>query len=358
MDFIDPFGGHLVYRELPYEEGPGQADARPAVPSEFSQYVGLPAVFRLIAAASPIRGWPQGLQVGSVSVYQTNRPIPTKRAFITQLPGRAFTLDKTIYHFDASAGRFVTLAVLPVVIPDHHLAAALDEWHEECLAALGVLTSLLDERICQEQVAEDLIICSSSGNPVALVDYVPHVPNLDPTAKVTKAALECLQQLASLSTEGSAPYLRAARWYIKGVHEGPTADGVLFLCTALEALVHPQGRKKPAFNRSLIEEAIRKAGGNPECFRVDVGRIAGLRARVVHHGEETPEQLTAAFYVLEEIVRLLIRYELPLRSGEAWPVDYRAALERSGAYERTGRQRLKIMVTHADWADIPPVDRR
>ena len=351
MDFADPFGGNPPDRDLIYGEAPSEPGVRPPVPHEFDEYVGLPGFFRLIAAASPIRGWPQGLHVGSVCLYQTNRPVFTKRAYITQLPGRAFALDKTMHHFDACAGRFVTLAVLPVLVPDYHLAAAMGEWHDECLAALGILASFLDERVCQELVAGDLIVCDRAGRAIAHVDCTPHVPNLDPTSMVTKRTSKTLHELSDIATEGRTSCLRAARWYIKGVHEGPTADGVLLLCTSLEALVHPEASKKPGFDKRLIEEAICEAGGNPADYGLDVGRIAGLRGRIVHHGEETPESLSTAFYVLEEIVRLLLRRKLSMRSQDAWPVDHRAALKRSGVQSRIGRQRLKTMVSHAEWGD-------
>ena len=64
MDFADPFGGNPPDRDLIYGEAPSEPGVRPPVPHEFDEYVGLPGFFRLIAAASPIRGWPQGLHVG------------------------------------------------------------------------------------------------------------------------------------------------------------------------------------------------------------------------------------------------------------------------------------------------------
>lgn len=114
---------------------------------------------------------------------------------------------------------------------------------------------------------------------------------------------------------------RAARWYLKRGQEGPTPDGVIWLCTGIESLVPPTGgRKRRSYNAAAISDALTAAGDDPSRFRPSVGRVGDLRARVIHDGEEEPDQLRPGFYVLEEICRVLIRYHSGLGLSTGWPL--------------------------------------
>lgn len=55
-------------------------------------------------------------------------------------------------------------------------------------------------------------------------------------------------------------------------------------------------------------------------FSVSVGRLAGLRAEVVHGGLESPELLRDGYYELEVMARLLLRHRLRLGPG-GWPLN-------------------------------------
>ena len=111
---------------------------------------------------------------------------------------------------------------------------------------------------------------------------------------------------------------RSARWYLKAAREGPSPDGIVWLCTAIECLVDPPpGKRRKTFSRASLEQAVRAAGDDPSRYKPDLGRVAGLRSEVVHYGEEEPATLRDGYYVLEEICRLLIRNRIKEETN--WP---------------------------------------
>jgi hypothetical protein len=125
-----------------------------------------------------------------------------------------------------------------------------------------------------------------------------------------------LEDFARLDTQTEGPLLAAGRWYLRAAQLGPTADAIVFLWIALEALSKPAwGTKlsKPDKRRTdveWVEEAVRATGVDTSALEPDIGRLAGLRAEIVHGGVEAPALLRPGYYTLEAIVRLLLRARL------------------------------------------------
>jgi len=107
---------------------------------------------------------------------------------------------------------------------------------------------------------------------------------------------------------------------------GPVADAVVFLWIALEALAKPpygtklNKKEKKRTDVGWVEMAVSGAGLNPDRVSPTIGRLAGLRAEVVHGGVEHPELLHEGYYALEQLVRLLIRHRLGI-SPLGWPLS-------------------------------------
>ena len=69
-----------------------------------------------------------------------------------------------------------------------------------------------------------------------------------------------------------------------------------------------------------VELALREAGLDPDNVQPDVGRLAGLRAAVVHGGVEEPPLMHEGFRVLEQLARLLLRHRLGT-GPYGWPLS-------------------------------------
>ncbi len=65
---------------------------------------------------------------------------------------------------------------------------------------------------------------------------------------------------------------------------------------------------------------MRSAGADPATWSPSIGRCAGIRGKIVHHGKEQPDLLAEGFYALEAAVRLLLRNDLDLHA-ESWPLN-------------------------------------
>lgn len=296
-----------------------------------------------MSAASPVSGFPDCLRVGPVTVYQTAGPIRTQQTYVTQLPGDRLVFHKTMHNHDVGRGRFVTVALRPSRVPPDILEA-MDVWSRECQAALGIVASYLDERVASGPLVEDLVIFDEAGEKeIALLDRTGNVRNFPPDWSVEPDDLAPLRDVPLAET---SLWARSARWYLKGVQEGPSADGVLFLCTALDALIQPAGKGKAAFNVKRIEASMEAVGMDPTKLGMSAGRIANLRAQIVHQGDETPEALKDGYYCLELMIRLLIRQQLSrsLDSKKGWPPDLHGAFPTNEALAREPRWLMSQMI--------------
>jgi hypothetical protein len=112
----------------------------------------------------------------------------------------------------------------------------------------------------------------------------------------------------------------------------------------MEALAPPTGKADTRPEVRRVEEALTEAGLALDQLElpVSIGRLAGLRADVVHKGMEQPELLHAGFYELEALTRLLLRHRLGIVQG-AWPLEPSDSMLRPGlqGVERWLRDRPK-----------------
>jgi len=98
-----------------------------------------------------------------------------------------------------------------------------------------------------------------------------------------------------------------------------------------------------------VEDALAEAGLALNQLPLSIGRLAGLRAEVVHKGIEQPELLYAGFYELEALARLLLRHRLGVAEG-AWPLVPSESMLRPGlqGVERWLRDRPKTTMQRVD----------
>jgi hypothetical protein len=218
-------------------------------------------------------------------------------------------------------GLVLTVCHLRVAIPSsEHISRHFEIWRDEVLAAIAAVAALLDDRLAQQEVLEDLIVFDAEGvEPLAMLDMSTRVRDFPPTKRATSAQHQGLRKLADWSSDAQTPSHVAARWYLRATGAGPTPDAIVYLWIALEALVPARSGGKSSDVKG-VEDALRTAGADPSTWEPTIGRCAGLRARIVHHGEEQPEFLAEGFYALEAAVRILLRKELDILA-ESWPPE-------------------------------------
>jgi hypothetical protein len=228
-------------------------------------------------------------------------------------------------HRPVGTGYRLTVCVLPVVLTEQ-MSESLLRWRDEVLAALSFVVALFDERIAQVELAEDVITTEAApGNETHVLDTRVRLREFTPATRVLEMHRRVLQEFEKLDTETESPLLAAGRWYLRAAQLGPTADAIVFLWIALEALSKPawgtklSNAEKRRTDVEWAENAVLAAGVDPAQFEPTVGRLAGLRAEIVHGGVEAPALLRPGYYTLEAIVRLLLRAHL--RTGAGWPLQ-------------------------------------
>lgn len=277
--------------------------------------------FRTIFRAMAVPGFPDSLEIGGVRISQTEGPICTQQTEIRQRPGWRTIYQKTMHRVHVGHGEILTACTLGVPLSGHLSSRDLESWHAKALAAIGFLVSIFDERIALEEIAEDLIVFDESGDAETAVDHVMNVREFPPQNRVLETHEAAIESLRDLDLDTAEPLQAAARWYLRAAQEGPTAEAVVSLWIALEALAKPPyGKKLTSEQKRLtdviwVERALEAAGLDPGEVKPDVGRLAGLRAEIVHGGIEQPALLRDSYYTLEAITRRLLRHGLSVDVG-------------------------------------------
>jgi hypothetical protein len=296
--------------------GPARRDAQP----------GTRAQYRLALTSMEVPGLPESLRVGRVVIEQADGPLWTQRTHVQQKPGwrpiYVKHMDQDV--LELAAGYRLTICTIDVAVPAD-LVRAMREWRDEALAAMAFVVAVLDERIAQEVLAEDLLLFDDAGNPNGAADHVTQVRAFVSSQRVVEQHRRVLHDLSDHDPAASSPVVAAARWYLRAVQNGVTPDAVVFFWIALEALTKPPyGSKlskaeKKTSDVAWVEQGLRNAGLNPDALQPPVGRLAGLRAEIVHGGVESPTLLREGYYTLELCVRLLLRQQLGI-GPVGWPL--------------------------------------
>lgn len=267
------------------------------------------AIYRRIFRGLEVHGFPKSLEIGDVSISQQVGPILTHRTELRQRAGFPLIFDKSMERrVEVGHGHWLTLCQIRFPEAPSDLSS-MRLPREKAETALGYVAAIVDERIAQAPLAEDLIL-TLGDEPVAALGVAENVRHFMPY-QVTQAELDAFEQLA----EGSAADLGlAARSYLRGAQAGPSQDGVVFLWIAIEALV---GDKHP----KAIEGRLEEAGWEMAHQRLSVRQIFEIRSQLVHAEKKAksvkPEDLRAAYYDAEAITRVLLRHALGVES--TWP---------------------------------------
>lgn len=268
-------------------------------------------VYRLGFSSVPIAGMPDEFQVGEVKVSRIVGPILTQQTRVRQRHGLPIIFDKSMT-LGVEVGHGEVMTVCETYRePEPDLGGAIMGWREEARAALGILAALLDDRVAIEIRFEDMITMSA-GKPIGSADARTLLRSFLPF-DVTGEERQAISELADIDATKLGPLSEAARWYLKAAEAGPTSDAVVYLWIAIEALT-PHRTTSP----KTVESMLVASGFNPEWLGdLPMGRLAGVRADIVHKGERDHPLVRAAHYRLETVVRVLIRNAAGVSSS--WP---------------------------------------
>ncbi len=338
------YGAITSDRRAQQEEAGALAGSRTDIARSFD---GSSAVSRMAFVGMSLPGLPSRFKSGRVVISQTAGPIRSQSTYILQRPGLVPQYDKTMHRGPVVVGDglYLTLCQLKVTVPaNEHIGASLELWRDEVLAAIALVVTMLDDRIAQREVLEDLVVLDATGTqPVAMLDSYVRLRDFPPAKGFTPAQESGLAKLADWASDTQTPVHVAARWYLKATHAGPTLDAIVYLWIALEALVPPKGKGKST-DVAGVEQALTRAGADPATWSPTIGRCAGIRGAIVHQGEEQPLLLVEGFYALEAATRILLRHEVDLLE-ESWPPEVHATNLKSPFREIAEHLRNELRVT-------------
>jgi hypothetical protein len=310
-----------LYALLAADREPVDLRERERVPQEADALV-----YRLGYSSVPIAGMPDQCSIGRVHIARTIGPVLSQRTLLRQRHGLPIVFDKAM-QLDVEIGEneVLTICQIETDLPEDPSGAFAD-WREEAQSALGILAAALDERVAIDERFEDAIGLRD-GKPIHSSDARNRLRNFLPF-DVTDEERATLAELASLQTNDLIPLAEAARWYLKAAQEGPTADAIVYLWIAIEALT-PHRTTSP----KTVEAMLITAGFHPEILGdITIGKLAGLRAEIVHQGTRDHPHIRDGYYRLESIVRVLIRNAAGIASSWApvltQGVFHKDALER------------------------------
>jgi hypothetical protein len=137
-----------------------------AVSQGVRDYVGRRCIYRLGFIAMEQPGMPESIQVGRVKLRFGHGPLTTQRTTVVQRPGDQLVFDKTLEPF-VVVGDGVPVTVLEIeeTLPEDP-QAAFDRWYAEAVGAAGVLSAVLDERLFQRPLLEDIVVFDAAGTSV------------------------------------------------------------------------------------------------------------------------------------------------------------------------------------------------
>jgi hypothetical protein len=306
--YEDPFPPEPPRAQGEIERLPAGSEEAPRTGLE-----GLSGYYRLIFKGMAVPGLPDPIVIGNAIIAQTDAPIRTQRTHIAQLPGWRPTFVKEMEHgVEVGRGDCLTVCQLDVVLPPG-LSRAMRLWRDQALGAISLVVALFDERLAQAELAEDLLVLDGDGEVIATLDHVGELRTFRAVNRVLDLHRDLLAGIADTDLTADDPKLTAGRWYLRAAQLGPTPDAIVFLWVALEALSRAGadglvGAERPRTDVAWVERALRLAGLDPAAVEPSVGRLAGLRADVVHQGMEQPDLLREGYYALEQLARLLLRH--------------------------------------------------
>lgn len=248
-----------------------------------------------------------GLEIGGVKLFQTTEPFLYQYTDVIKFSIPEPYEAEITRRLWSRKGQFVTIAEFSFTVPPERLDICIENCRKSCESALGALVSLLDERIIDRRIGEFATIESASGTHA--IDITPSVRTFHPG--IDDAAFEDINAVAGLLL--SDPILQSAlRFYILGIEQRLTQTGYILLTTCVDMLV---GRKRK-FNPVDIRTELLESGQRDSDWPIKrIKKIGTVRGSLIHSGMIESNDMHVTWYDLEEIVRILLRSKMKLKSS-------------------------------------------
>ena len=281
---------------------------------EPSSLRGRPTLYRLGFQSMEVQYLPPGtsanyledLVIGGVRVLQTRGPVLTQETSVEQKPGLKLVFEKEL-KTKVPVGDNLPLSIFEIrAFFGDDPVADMGQWRERALTTAGVLAIVFDERLVQREILEDALVLN--GDEVAgVIDTRARVRSFAPRFLLEGNERD-VSQLAELALDADLVATSGVKWFLRAVQAGPTADAIVFLWIALEAIVENETGNTVA---KKVTNALTDRGQSlpPD---LTIGRMYGVRSKIVHAGEEPPE-MRRSYYHLEQITRYLLRERLGLK---------------------------------------------
>jgi len=315
---IEEIEGRTMTFEDLYPHKDGLAEGYDAITKQIAAegFEGMRLLYRLGFRTTAIDGLPDRFSIGRVELTPCFGPVHTQRTDIVQRSGSRLIYEKTMHvGLRVGHGRPLLIAQIKATAskaPERDLAAL----RKEALSAVGVLVASLDERVALEEVFQDAVLLSGdSEQPVLSLDVRSRLRKFYPRF-MSDEIMEGLAHLSTVSLKDQPATAMAASWYLKAAQQGPTTDSVVLLWIALEALTASKAEWRNVPKR--LKAALEEAEFDVESLPVSIGRLYGLRADIVHHGNDKPDLMPKGWYELEAMCRSLIRHRMGVVSD--WPI--------------------------------------
>lgn len=201
---------------------------------------------------------PDRLQFGRVALVRGTGPVTTQRTSVVQRPGDELVFEKTLDPF-VTVGDALPLTLLEIedTLLGPSVDEAIDRWYAEAAGVAGFVSALLDERLFQRPVLEDVVIFDEEGREViGAADARMRVRHFLPYP-ISDHELEALDNLGADVPAGHPGIGRSPLVSSSSSVGSPVADGVVFLWIAVDALLGTDGeRVVPALHARFDELEI------------------------------------------------------------------------------------------------------
>lgn len=272
--------------------------------------VGSRGIYQLGYVGSPV---PQllgrDMVVDSVSITQTTEPFKYQYTDVMSIPGEPPSEIEITRRLWSRKFQMVTLASLPVEVPESRMDQMIYEARTKCEAALGVIVAALDERIVDRRIGEYIEV--ESGGEIYNIDITSSMRSFHPD--IVSVDADGLAGNASGATHD--PLVRSAfRFYLLGVEHRLSEIGYVLLASTADMLAG--GKNK--LNAYDLRAALLAAGADEGTWPVSrVKKITETRGKLIHNGMLESKDMYSSWYDLEEVVRILLRHRVSVSS--AWP---------------------------------------
>lgn len=273
--------------------------------------VGTVARYQLAFSGSPTEMLLDSeLRFADVTIRQTREPFRYQYTDVLTIAGAELPIEAEITHrLWSRPGQFVTVASTGFEVPSTGMSLLILQARERCEAALGVVAAALDERFIDRRIGE--FVSAETADGPALMDTTHGMRSFDPTlSKLTADEVEF-----GTSQLLSGPLVQSAfKFYVKGVEQRLTEVGYILLATTADMLAGGKNRLKPYD----LKQALERAGEPPDKWSMGrVRKVTETRGKLVHNGMIPTKEMYESWYDLEEMVRVLLRHKLGIKSN--WP---------------------------------------